>query len=411
MSWPPFRVSVRRPPARTRRARAGAPRPPVGPRRPRPLVLALLSLVALLAGCASFPETGPRQWHDKIENGGPLAAPPRIPDDQQDAPPPPPPPAAPGQGSGPNGCVDPDPQVVATCLDPISAVAVLPDAQSALVAERSTGRVLRVQKGKDPQVVATVPVDPSGGGLIGLVLSPSYAEDQLLFAYAATPADHRVLRIALGSPPTPILTGIPRTAGDAGALGVGPDGALLVATGADSAAPAPGSLAGKVLRIDSFGRPFPGNPDPRSPVYTSGLRSPGGMCTAADSGVVWVTDHLADRDVLQRAVPGPVGNPAWSWPDRPGVAGCVAPKGLVAIAQRGASALFALHTTTPTSFTGTPQSTLVNVYGRLGPATIAPDGLIWLATTNKNGGGKIVSSDDRVIRILVVLGGGSNGPD
>jgi glucose/arabinose dehydrogenase len=375
-------------------------------------VLAVLSLVALLTGCASFPDTGPRQWHDKIENGGPLAAPPRIPDDQPDSEQPPPPPAPPGQGSGPNGCVDPDPQVVATCLNPISAVAVLPDAQSALVAERATGRVLRVQKGKDPQVVATVPVDPAGGGLIGLVLSPSYAEDQLLYAYAATPTDHRVLRIALGNAPTPIMTGIPRTVGnDAGALGVGPDGALLVATGADGAAPAPGSLAGKLLRIDTFGRPFPDNPDPRSPVYTSGLRSPGGMCTAADSGVVWVTDHLVDRDVLQRAVPGPVGDPSWNWPDRPGIAGCVAPKGGIAVAQRGASALFLLRTNGPGAFTGTTQSTLNGIYGRLGPATLAPDGLIWLGTSNKGAGGKIASSDDRVIRLLIPGGGGGNGPD
>jgi glucose/arabinose dehydrogenase len=371
----------------------------------------LLSLVTLLAGCASFPDTGPRQWHDKIENGGPLAAPPRIPDDPQDSPPPPPPPAAPGQGSGPNGCVDPDPQVVATCLDPISAVAVLPDAQSALVAERATGRVLRVEKGKDPQLVATVPVDPSGGGLIGLVLSPSYAEDQLLYAYAASPADHRVLRIALGSPPTPILTGIPRTSGDAGALGVGPDGALLVATGADSATPAPGSLAGKVLRIDTFGRPFPGNPDPRSPVYTSGLRSPGGMCTAADSGVVWVTDHLADRDVLQRAVPGPVGNAAWSWPDRPGVSGCVAGPGTLIVAERGASALFLLHSTAPGAFTGTPQTLMANTYGRFGPAALAPDGLLWLGTVNKGAGGPVASSDDRAIRIQPPSAGGGGGPD
>jgi glucose/arabinose dehydrogenase len=381
------------------------------------LAIALVTvLVTLLAGCATFPDTQPKQWRDKVEGGGPLATPPRIPNDQPPDSDRPTPPAEPGQGGGPIGCIDPDPQVVATCLNPVSAVAVLPDGQSAVVAERTTGRVLRVQKGKDPRLVATVPVDPASGGLIGLVLSPSYQEDQLLYAYAATPTDHRVLRIASGDPPVPILTGIPRTPGsDSGALGVGRDGALLVATGADGANPAPGSLAGKVLRIDAFGHPFKDNPNPGSPVYTSGLRAPAGMCTAWDSGVVWVTDHLADKDVLQRAVPGPVGDAAWNWPNKPGVAGCVAPKGGIAVAQRDGSALFLLRSTAPGAFTGTPQTTLSGVYGRLGPAVLAPDGLIWLGTVNKLDAGKdgvkVASSDDRVIRLLIPSGGSGSGPD
>jgi glucose/arabinose dehydrogenase len=376
------------------------------------LVLAV-ALATLLAGCATFPDSQPRQWHDKVEGAGPLAPAPRIPNDQPpDSDRPAPRTPEPRQRGGPVGCVDPDPQVVATCLNPLSAVAVLPDGESALVAERASGRILSVQKGKDPGVVTTIPVDPSGGGLIGLVLSPSYSEDQLLYAYVATPTDHRVLRIAPGDQPVPILTGIPPTPGnDSGALGVGRDGALLVATGADSANPAPGSLAGKVLRIDTFGHPFKDNPDPSSPIYTSGLRAPAGICTAPDTGAVWVTDHLPDKDVLQRAVPGPVGVAAWNWPDRPGVAGCVAPRGGIAVAQRDGSALYVLRSTAPGAFTGTPQTTLSGVYGRLGPATLAPDGLIWLGTVNKLLGGKVASSDDRVIRLLIPNGGSGSGPD
>lgn len=390
MSRPPYRVPARRPSVRAR-------------------WLTLLSsvavalVVALLAGCASFPDTGPRQWRDKPEGGGPLAAPPRVPDEAPQSTPPQPP-AQPGQPT-PNGCVDPDPQVVATCLSPLSAIAVLPDPESALVAERATGRILRVRKGKEPEVVATVPVDPAGGGLIGLVLSPSYMDDQLLYAYAATPTDHRVLRISPGDPPVPILTGIPRTGDDSGALGVGKDGALLVATGGS------GALGGKLLRIDTFGHPFKDNPDPHSPVYSSGLHAPSGLCTAVDSGTVWATDHLPERDVLQRITPGPLGDPAWSWPDRPGVAGCVAPPGALAIAERGASALFLLRLSSPVAFTGTPQQALAGTYGRLGPTALAPDGLIWLGTTNKGGGGPVVSSDDRAIRIQPPSGGGGSGPD
>src|SRR6185312_14007441 len=119
-----------------------------------------------------------------------------------------------------------------------------------------------------------------GGGLNGLVLSPSYVEDQLLYAYVTTPTDNRVVRIAAGEPPKPVLTGIPRGAtNNIGALSVDVDGSLLVATG-DAGRPAdPASLAGKVLRIDTLGRPARGNPDPASPVLSSGVRAPGGICT------------------------------------------------------------------------------------------------------------------------------------
>jgi hypothetical protein len=61
-------------------------------------------------------------------------------------------------------------------------------------------------------------------------------------------------------------------------------------------------------------------------------------------------------------VPSPVGDPSWSWPDRPGAAGWVVPAGAIVVAERGASALFLLHTTTPGAFPGTPQTLLAGAY-------------------------------------------------
>lgn len=372
--------------------------------------LAVSLVMTLLAGCAQFPDSGPRTWRDKPPADGPLAAPPRAPeqapDDRSQQP------APPGQGPPPGGCVDPDPQVVATCLDPIGAIAVLPGGQSALVGERSSGRILRVEKDKPAVLVNTVPVDAAGGGLSGLVLSPSYAEDRLLYAYAATSSDHRVLRIAGSDPPTPILTGIPRPAGnDGGALGVSKDGYLLVAT-AGAANETPTSLGGKLLKIDTFGKPARANPAPGSPVYSSGLRSPAGICIAPKSGAVWVTDRTAERDVLHKIAPGPLGPPAWTWPDRPGVAGCAAPADSLLVSLRGSSGMYMLLTNKAGAFTGRPQTVLTGVYGRIGPATLGSDGLAWIGTTNKRAGGPVVASDDRVIRILILAGGESGaGPD
>ncbi|MFC5947671.1 PQQ-dependent sugar dehydrogenase [Pseudonocardia lutea] len=382
------------------------------PPRLRLALVALVGLLALLAGCATFPDEGPRDWQEKTEGQGELGGPPSVqqepggePGEDGDGSP------APGAPQTPVGCDDPDPQVVATCLDPVGAVAVLPSGVSALVGERATGRVLRVERGKEPVLITTVPVDAvGGGGLTGLVLSPTYQEDQLVYAYATTREDNRVLRLAPNEPPKPVLTGIPKgPSGNGGALGTDADNTLLVATGnAGDPAPAPTALNGKVLRIDTLGRPAAANPNPGSPVLSTGLAQPGGICMDPTSESVWVTDRAVSRDVLYRVAPGPLGPAAWTWPDRPGVAGCMAQPGVVAVALTGGAALSVLRPADDGSFSGAPETLLANVYGRLAAATLGSDGLLWLGTVNKSSGGKPVASDDRVIRIQPPSGGGAS---
>jgi glucose/arabinose dehydrogenase len=373
------------------------------------LVGVVMSVVAaLLAGCAHFPDSGPRNWRDKPDSTGLLAAPPKVPEqDPEESPPPEAKP--PGEIPPPQGCEDQDPLVVATCLDPVSAIAILPSGEAAYVAQRATGVISRVEKGKPNQPIATVPVDAAGGGLKGLVLSPSFGEDRLLYGYAASSGDNRVVRITTDGQVTPVLTGIPRTPGnDGGGIAVGKNGELLVATGSEGAA-SPTSLAGKILRIDSFGKPYAGNPQPSSVIYSSGLTSPGGICTSPDTGISWVTDRGSDRDALFRVVPGQLGAPAWNWPDKPGAAGCISQAGSVAVALRSASALFVLQTNkTSDAFTGVPSYALKDSYGHLSAAALSPAKIVWLGTENKGHPGKVTSSDDRVIR-LPLLGGGSNG--
>lgn len=378
--------------------------------RGRVRALAAAALLALaLAGCATFPDEGPRTWQDQIEEPGTLGDIPRVPVPSEPPPTGTPPPEDPSGGPPPaaDPCDDPDPQVVATCLDPVGAIAVLPDGATALVGERATGRILQVARDVEPVLVATVPVDPTGGGgLTGLVLSPSFVEDQLLYAYTTTAQDNRVVRIAPGEEAKPVLTGIARGAeNNGGALGVDVDGSLLVATGNAGAG---GPLAGALLRIDTFGRPGEGNPDPASPVLSTGLTAPGGICTDPVTTMTWITDRTPTADVLHLVTPGTLGSPAWRWPERPGVAGCMAQPGVVAVAETGGAALFVLRPDENATFTGDPEILLPGVYGRLAAATLAPDGLLWLGTVNKDDGGTPVASDDRVIRIQPPAGGGAS---
>ncbi len=129
------------------------------------------------------------------------------------------------------------------------------DSKTALVAERITGAVEEISISAEPKVKTVIPVDPAGdGGLMDIVLSPTYSQDRLMYAYISTPTDNRVVRVADGDIPKDILTGIPKgAAGNTGALIFTSPTTLVVMTG-DAGDPAlaadPQSLAGKVLRIE-----------------------------------------------------------------------------------------------------------------------------------------------------------------
>ncbi|ASO22386.1 glucose/arabinose dehydrogenase [Actinoalloteichus hoggarensis] len=317
----------------------------------------------------------------------------------------------------PEGCTDYDPAVVVTCLDPVSSIAVLPDGEQALVAERATGRILRVRWGRDPadkdspEEFATVAVDASegGGGLLGLALSPYYAEDSLVYALLSTPEDNRVVRIAAGDEPKPVLTGLPRD--PAGALTNDLRGALLLATGSagDPAAAAdPDSQAGKVLRIDETGAPAADNPDPTTAVVSSGLAAPAGLCQAVDGSSIWVTDRAESRDLLYRIEPGePLGEASWNWPDQPGVAGCAAYPDMVTVFLSDQEAIANLELSPDLTFASPPQYSGEGTYGRFSGAAPGLDDYIWVGTENQAGGDP-ASSDDRVVLIdrLPTPGGG-----
>lgn len=366
-----------------------------------------------LAACAQFDDSAAGQTFRPAPELTPQVGPqPELPEAATPAAPTAPPTRSPTKVRPPDGCKDFDPAVIATCLDTVSAVAALPtDGSSitALAGGRKSGRVHLVGTGVEKSEFARLSVEPTGdGGLTALELSPTYGEDRLVFAYITTPTDNRVVRFAEGQPPEPVLTGIPKgQTGNRGALLADSEGNLLVATG-DAGNPAlasrKDSLAGKILRIDTSGEPAPGNPDPRSPVVSSGLHSPGGLCQADDSPRTWVTDQAAGEDRLYRIEPGKeLAGPAWTWPDKPGVTGCADWNDVLAVATEDKGSVQHLPLTRDGAVGGKPQVTLDGnngpSYGRLGTLDqVTPDVAV-AGTVNKDGGDP-VSSDDRVLLVV-----------
>lgn len=51
--------------------------------------------------------------------------------------------------------------------------------------------------------------------------------------------------------------------------------------------------------------------------------------------------------------------------------------------------------------TAEPVAHLTNDYGRLRTAVVAPDGSLWVTTSNTDGRGDVRDGDDRVLRVTI----------
>ncbi|MEU6831679.1 PQQ-dependent sugar dehydrogenase [Nocardia beijingensis] len=307
---------------------------------------------------------------------------------------------------------------VAGNLDVPWGVAFLPDG-AALVSERDSGRILRVAPGAAPEQVYRVPgVSARGeGGLLGLAVAPDYAESRYVYAYLTADTDNRIVRFRLDGPPEVLVEGIAKAGNhDGGRIAFGPDGMLYAGTGdagQSGRSQDPASLNGKILRLTPDGRPAPGNPYPGSPVYSLGHRNVQGL--AWDSGGrLFAAEFGQDRfDEINLIEPGH----NYGWPAVEGSGG----------AERGFTEPLLTWTTAEASPSGiaiagdtlyvaalrgrrlwtvplvdgragTPRAELRDRYGRLRTVMIAPDGALWLTTSNTDGRGDPVRGDDRVLR-------------
>jgi glucose/arabinose dehydrogenase len=353
--------------------------------------LAALSVVVLAAsGCARFNDAQSQPFTTNPELRP-----------QPSSPPPPPPPLPPTPF--PKAC--PAPGVMQGCLESTSGLIMGPDSKTALVAERTTGAVKEISVSAEPKVKMVIPVDPSGdGGLMDIVMSPTYNQDRLMYAYISTPTDNRVIRVADGDVPKDILTGIPKGAtGNTGALIFTSPTTLVVLTG-DAGNPAmaadPKSLAGKVLRIE---QPTTVGQAPPTTAL-SGVGSGGGLCIDPVDGSLYVADRTPTADRLQRITKKSEVSTVWSWPDKPGVAGCAAMDSTVLINLINPKQTVAVRLAASGAVTGEPDVVRKDTHAHAWALRMSPDGNVWGATVNKTAGD--AEKLDDVVFPLFPQGGG-----
>jgi glucose/arabinose dehydrogenase len=348
-------------------------------------------------------------------------------------------------------------------LDVPWGVTFLPDG-GALVTERRTARILKVGPGRQRNgeltvaVVATITEANSDteGGLLGIAASPAFTRDRTVFVYYSTKTDNRIAKLRLGGRPQPIVTGIPSGGvHNGGRLAFGPDGYLYASTGDASHtenAQNLSNLGGKILRMTADGKPAAGNPFPGSLVWSYGHRNPEGMAwdghgnmyVAEIGEAVWDELNVVQpgRNYGWPMVEGIGGNPKYvdpvvAWHPEVGVSADVAIDGRIAVvtclrgqriylvpldggAARGAGSravegggndMAGMQWRPQAGVAGRPTEALTAEYGRLRTAITAPDGSIWLTTSNRDGRNDRGPSleDDRILRLTLRPASGAAG--
>jgi glucose/arabinose dehydrogenase len=263
--------------------------------------------------------------------------------------------------------------------------------------------------------------DGGEGGLLGLAVSPSYRSDRQVYAYLTTRSDNRIVRFRLGGPIRPILTGLRRgTLHDGGRIAFGPDGKLYAGVGETADAPLaqdPGSRNGKILRMNPDGSAPSDNPTKGSLVYSLGHRNVQGLAWDA-KGRLWESEFGQNRfDEVNLIQPGhnygwPVvegvgdtaggkyTNPLVTWPTNeasPSGAAIVGNTMYIGALQGQDVLRVRLSGTSARKLT----PSLAGRFGRLRTVVRAPDGALWVTTSNRDGRGAPRAGDDRILRVTV----------
>jgi quinoprotein glucose dehydrogenase len=331
---------------------------------------------------------------------------------------------------------EPQVEVVARGLEVPWDIAFLPDGEGALVTERP-GRVRLIDgDGRlQPAPVGEAQVRNEGeAGLMGIALDPEFADGEPYAYLMATVGDANQLqrwefvdgRLERDTVLIDDIPGAPNH--DGGTLRFGPDRALYVPTGdagKKERAQDTGSLAGKILRLTPS--EYRGDDPVDSPAtYTTGHRNPQGISWQPDTGRLFSSEHGpsgwdgpgGDDEINviregrnygwarvqgEATAPGLTG-PVWLWED------AVAPSGAAFVSREGSAWTGDLLVATlrgealrKLDVDGARvkgEEKVVGDYGRIRAVVEAPDGTIWITTSNRDDYGSERRNDDRVIRVI-----------
>jgi glucose/arabinose dehydrogenase len=264
------------------------------------------------------------------------------------------------------------------------------------------------------------------GGLLGLAISSTYATDHWLYIMHTSPTDNRIVRIKLTDDRLDLgteqvlLSGILRNKfHDGGRLRFGPDGKLYASTGdaqnGDNAQNI-GSLNGKVLRLNPDGTVPADNPFGNY-VWSYGHRNPQGL--AFDSqGRLWEQEFgnsvMDETNLITRGA-------NYGWPSCEGTTGTcggfTAPKQTYPTADGSCSGIAIVRDVlyvacergtrlyrsviSGSSLTGT-LIFFNGTYGRLRTVEPAPDGGLWLTTSNLGDKDSVPNnSDEKLLHVTL----------
>ena len=274
-----------------------------------------------------------------------------------------------------------------------------------------------------PTVRTLTGLDTSGdGGLLDLALSPTYAEDNLIYAYITTATDNRVVDFTLTGPVTPVVTGIPKgRTGNTGRLAFDADGELYIGTG-DAGRPPLAAEPGQPGRQGAAGRRHrrarrratrarrrrcsPAATTSSTGCARSRGRPPSSRSRTASNGSPDEINVLVRRRLLRLPrreldAAHAAGRAAVRATRRRAAAPCVGNRLYVTSLDGTGAAVGGVHRhPAGAQARRRSRSALKAKYGRLRTVVAAPDGALWLTTSNRDGQGKPVAADERVIRYV-----------
>jgi aldose sugar dehydrogenase len=319
-------------------------------------------------------------------------------------------------------------QMLAQNLDVPWAIDIAEDGR--LFFTERTGRIMVIDKNgsllSDP--VAYINIMQNGeSGLLGLALHPNFTGNHLLYVYHTYSNESSVLNKVLMLTEDDnkiveskvIIDNIPAAdRNDGGRIKFGPDGKLYIATG-DARQPElaqdAGSLAGKILRLNSDGSIPEDNPFEGSPVYSYGHRNIQGLAWHPLTGDLYASEHgLEGNDEINLIKPGS----NYGWPiedcnaekfEKPILCfnPAVAPAGMTfAVLDRLGyqndillATLKAQHIRL-VDLESDVESNILTGFGRIRDIVEAADGSLYVATSNRDGRAVPSQNDDKILRII-----------